>query len=625
MKKNIFLMLFAALSWQFALSQNFMSGGLIYDVTSPTTLEVAFQNNATIGSVTIPSQVTYNSTVYLVTKISDSAFSDCSGLTSVTIPNSLISIGEYAFMNCVNLAPITIPNSVTSIGQYAFGNCFALTSITIPNSVTSIADYVFFGSGLTSVTIPNSVTSIGESAFGSCNSLQTITIPNSVSFFGTGAFANCPALISVSCYLEEAQFINDTTFAGLVPQTVSLRVLAGLVPSFEFASYWNDFIISALPSIPTSKVRSNQCGVTLAALNSNINSDIVPNYQAYRFEVTNGSTVNTVVLNRYNFSLTQTPGITYGTTYSVRVAVNIGGVWGAYGVSCNITTPVLTTSVIPTTTVISSFCGITLSAIDTRIGVTPVYAATSYRFEIITGGVTTIYDSPTYNFRLAQAGVAAYGTTYSIRVAALVNGVFANYGASCNVSTPVLTVAMIPTTTIQPSFCGNVLATSNALISAMPVSGATRGRYEITRAGSAPVVYEVAAYSIRLSQTGVVVSNNTSYSIRVAALVGGLWGNYGAPCTVITPPAPFRLRAKSFEVSAYPNPFESAFNLTLETPSKEEVTIAVYDMMGKLIETHQVNPMEVANLQIGNNFAAGIYNVIVSQANEMQAIRLIRK
>jgi hypothetical protein len=65
--------------------------------------------------------------------------------------------------------------------------------------------------------------------------------------------------------------------------------------------------------------------------------------------------------------------------------------------------------------------------------------------------------------------------------------------------------------------------------------------------------------------------------------------------------------------------------LNLETTNKEDVTIAVYDMMGKLVETHQVNPMEVANLQIGNNFAAGIYNVIVSQANEMQAIRLIRK
>ena len=78
------------------------------------------------------------------------------------------------------------------------------------------------------------------------------------------------------------------------------------------------------------------------------------------------------------------------------------------------------------------------------------------------------------------------------------------------------------------------------------------------------------------------------------------------------------------EVSAYPNPFETAFNLNLETPSKEEVTIAVYDMMGKLVETQQVNPTEVANLQIGNNFASGIYNVMVSQEDNAKAVRLIR-
>jgi hypothetical protein len=135
----------------------------------------------------------------------------------------------------------------------------------------------------------------------------------------------------------------------------------------------------------------------------------------------------------------------------------------------------------------------------------------------------------------------------------------------------------------------------------------------------------VAASNFMLSQTGVAVLYNTNYSIRVAAFVNGVWGNYGASCTVTTPPAPARLKAKSFEVSAYPNPFETAFNLSIETPNKEAVTIAVYDMMGKLVETHQVNPTEVENLQIGNNFAAGIYNVIVSQANDMQAIRLIRK
>jgi hypothetical protein len=195
------------------------------------------------------------------------------------------------------------------------------------------------------------------------------------------------------------------------------------------------------------------------------------------------------------------------------------------------------------------------------------------------------------------------------------------------VSTPVLTAAIIPTTTIQPSFCGNVLAALDTTISVVPIYGVTSGRYEITIAGGSPVVYEVAAYNFKLSQTGVAVLYDTNYAIRVAAKINGVWGNYGASCTITTPsaPAPARLKAKTFEISAYPNPFDTAFNLSLETPNKEDVTIAVYDMMGKLVETHQVNPMEVANLQIGNNFAAGIYNVIVSQANEMQAIRLIRK
>jgi hypothetical protein len=168
----------------------------------------------------------------------------------------------------------------------------------------------------------------------------------------------------------------------------------------------------------------------------------------------------------------------------------------------------------------------------------------------------------------------------------------------------------------------------------MPVPAATGYRFEIT-SGSVITTYDSAVYNFRLAQAGVA-AYSTTYSIRVAAQVNGVYGNYGASCIVTTPAAPsepnptpelpiVRLKAKTFEVSAYPNPFESAFNLNLETPSKEEVTIAVYDMMGKLVETHQVNPNEVANLQIGNNFAAGIYNVIVSQANEMQAIRLIRK
>ena len=109
--------------------------------------------------------------------IGESAFSYCSGLTSITIPNSVTSIENYAFVYCTGLTSVTIPNSVTSIGSSAFSGCDGLTSITIPNSVTSIGDYAFCScSGLTSITIPNSVTSIGSSAFSVCYGLTEVNI-----------------------------------------------------------------------------------------------------------------------------------------------------------------------------------------------------------------------------------------------------------------------------------------------------------------------------------------------------------------------------------------------------------------------------------------------------------------
>src|SRR5574344_124851 len=136
----------------------------------------AFSENQ-LTSVTIPNSVT---------SIGDFAFSN-NQLTSVTIPDSVTSIGNYAFANN-QLTSVTIPNSVTSIGESAFESN-QLTSVTIPDSVTSIGDYAFSNNQLTSVTIPDRVTSIGMSAF-SENQLTSVTIPNSVTSIGEDAFIN---------------------------------------------------------------------------------------------------------------------------------------------------------------------------------------------------------------------------------------------------------------------------------------------------------------------------------------------------------------------------------------------------------------------------------------------------
>ena len=150
----------------------------------------AFRDCSGLTSITIPNSVT---------TIGTQAFSGCSSLTSITIPNSVTSISDWTFRGCSGLTTIIIPNSVTAIGFEAFRDCSGLTSVIIPNSVTTIGDWAFsLCSGLTSVNIPNSVTTIGNSAFIGCSGLTSITIPNSVTTIGREAFYRCSGLTSVS-------------------------------------------------------------------------------------------------------------------------------------------------------------------------------------------------------------------------------------------------------------------------------------------------------------------------------------------------------------------------------------------------------------------------------------------
>ena len=125
-------------------------------------------------------------------KLGDYAFWGCSGLTSLTLPSGVTSIGRNAFDGCSGLTSMTIPSSVTSIGGAAFGGCSGLTSLTIPSGVTEIGDEAFSGcSGLTSLSLPSSVTSIDDGAFEGCSGLTSLTIPSSVTSIGDWAFYWC--------------------------------------------------------------------------------------------------------------------------------------------------------------------------------------------------------------------------------------------------------------------------------------------------------------------------------------------------------------------------------------------------------------------------------------------------
>ena len=152
-------------------------------------------DTAISGDITIPSVLGG----YPVTGISSEAFKNCTGLTSVTIPDGVTSIGSKAFYGCRSLTSVIIPDSVTDMSFGAFYGCTSLTSVPIPSSVTGIGDRSFYGcTSLTSVTIPDSVTWIGGRAFESCTSLTSVTIGNSVTTIGNYAFSDCSSLTSVT-------------------------------------------------------------------------------------------------------------------------------------------------------------------------------------------------------------------------------------------------------------------------------------------------------------------------------------------------------------------------------------------------------------------------------------------
>lgn len=249
MRKHLLFAFIALLSTLYAHAYDFKFGDLYYNITSASTVEVTFQkewssdNYPELTSVIIPESVTHQGTTYRVTAIGSYAFMFCSGLTSVTIPNSVTDnigvnafhetgitsitipsqyinpgafsscnsltsvvltngvtwIGSDAFADCKNLVSITIPNSVTTIEEDAFYGCTSLTAVTIPNGVTSIKSRTFYKcTNLNSIIIPNSVTNIEYAAFYECTGLTSVTIPNSVTAIGGLAFGDCTGLTSIT-------------------------------------------------------------------------------------------------------------------------------------------------------------------------------------------------------------------------------------------------------------------------------------------------------------------------------------------------------------------------------------------------------------------------------------------
>ncbi len=172
------------------------------------------------------SSITFSSGL---TTIGDSAFWECSSLTSVDFSNctNLSSIGSFAFYNCSKLTSITLPNGLTTIQNYAFKDCSSLTSITFPTDLTTIDAYTFEGcSSLTSVVFPDNLSQIGVQAFDSCSSLESITFPSSLRKIDADVFGYCSNLSSITWDSWNGSFesLSESAFSGVCPTRGTVTV-----------------------------------------------------------------------------------------------------------------------------------------------------------------------------------------------------------------------------------------------------------------------------------------------------------------------------------------------------------------------------------------------------------------
>ena len=154
-----------------------------------------------------------------MTNIGGSAFSHCSALTSVTIPNSITTIRDLAFYGCSGLTLVTIPNSVTSIGGRTFSHCSSLTSVTIPNSVTRIGEY----------------------AFEDCSALNSVTIGSGIEKIRSGAFSSCPELTDVYCYAINVPTTETNVFEESYIENATLHVAAESINAYRDKKPWKNF------------------------------------------------------------------------------------------------------------------------------------------------------------------------------------------------------------------------------------------------------------------------------------------------------------------------------------------------------------------------------------------------
>jgi len=379
----------------------------------------------------------------------------------------------------------------------------------------------------------------------------------------------------------------------------------------------------------TSALQTVSCGATVASLGSLIYTEINWTATAYRFKVVNNTTGDTqyYVNTHHWFALNMLASYEYATTYTVSVELQIAGVWlGYYGNTCLVSSPAVTAPS-GSLQLNPAQCGATLSSIGSVISTTPQSGATGYRFRVtdVTPGATgsnvvQVKDRSYHWFTLPMLSRYNYGSTYMVEVAVKTTAGYSGYGSACMVYTPAAPTLVN---------CGTIVPTASSLVYTSSMNSVSQYRFQVTKVSDqSTVTFDTNKFwfSFRVNVPGY--TPETGYSVRVAVMTAGTWSPYSDACEIVSPAASARSEDVSvydMQVMAYPNPFTSEFKLNVTTSTQGAVEMKVYDMLGKLVESKSIHTIDYMSEDLGSAYPAGVYNVIVTQGENVKSLRMIKR
>ena len=372
-------------------------------------------------------------------------------------------------------------------------------------------------------------------------------------------------------------------------------------------------------------VLASQCGTTLSAVGSLIGAITLSssyNITGYRFRITNGNSVQTIDRTQPNFSLTSLATYNYSTAYSIDIQLQKSGVWlGYYGDPCVVTTPSATVSAAaPALT--ASQCGIILVAIGTSISTPTKPGTKGYKFRVtnLRTGFTQERASNKNTFALTDLTQYVYGDTYTVEVAITSGTVYPGYGNVCTVTAPA-----VPSLTNQ---CGTIIASKTTSISTASLLKVTSYNFEVTNMTTLVTVSVVRTTNSFTLSLLTNYNASTQFRVRVRLMTTNVYSDYGPACYINSPAIPRdgdAAVAKLFKVSGYPNPFDNDFKLSFDSTSTQDVSIRVFDILGKMLEEQTFKSVDAEEQEIGARLPSGMYLVNVSQGEDNKTLKMIKR